>query len=157
MKEHIDRWLVASTSKFIWDRRSTLKLYIEGQDRSGNEEDYVQMRISGPYTNQYSRKDYLMRVELNFLISSIINETDNHKIFRMCGLVEKALEPAIPVYRYGKDTGGVDTGAYIGCLQRIKAGDQEVITNHWGQVSPDVRVLQSTIEAHYQLDVRLEN
>lgn len=154
MKEHINRWIFASCSKFLSDKRGTVKLYIEGQDRSVTEEDYAQLRYSGPFWNQYSPKDYLLRIELNILISCIKDDRDNHKIFRMTGIFEKALESSIPVYKYGTDS-VIDTRAYIGCLERVLNGSEEITTHHWGQVDPSIRILQSTIESHYKIDIRL--
>jgi len=154
IKENVDRWLFASVSKFMYDRRQNITLYMEGQARTVTEEDYVQMRYNGPLWNQYNPVDYLLRVEINLLVCALMDE-DTHKIYKMCGIFENALEESIPTYKYG-DTPGVDDQSFLGCLLRQRSGgNQEIIVTHFGQVSPDVRVMQSTIEAHYLIDLRI--
>ena len=150
-----DRWIFASCSKFIDNRKNNVKLYIEGQDRSSKkEEDYAEMRYNGPFYLQSSPKNYKLNIELNILVNAKKDDSDNHKIYRMCGIFESSLEAYIPVYRYGPDS-VIDTREYLGCLRRILNGHREVITNHYGQVSPDIQVIQSTITAYYEMDLTI--
>jgi hypothetical protein len=150
-----DRWIFASCSTFFDNRKNNYELYIEGQDRSiKKEEDYAELRYSGPYYQQFSPKNFKLKIELNVLINVTKDENDNHKVFRVCGNFESAFESIIPVYKYGRDP-SIDTEEFIGCLQLVRNGDNDIIVTHFGQISPDVRVLQSTIEGHYEIDLSL--
>lgn len=140
-----DRWIFASCATYFDENKGNYELYIEGQDRRvERESDYAEMRYNGPRYLQSGPLDYTVTIELNMLVNAVKDQKDDQKIFRICGFFESLFIAGIPVYMYGDN----DT-QLLGCLQRKSAGDHEIIVTHYGQVSPDVRVLQSTIEATY--------
>lgn len=149
INEHWSRWIFASISKHFNDRKNDLVLYIEGQNvpPSG---DIIDLRTNGPTWTQAGNKIWDGLVTINMLVRAMKDESDTHKIYRMVGKVEFMFQSCIPVLKLGK-TPAVDTEEQIGVLQQV----EDITTTHFGQVTPTVPAIQSTVEGNYR--VTLEN
>jgi hypothetical protein len=147
------RWIIASCSGFFDDRKQNVPFFIEGQERPFQQEaDLAEFRVNGPFYKEETKGKFRITLQVNILIRSIKDE-DNHKIFRLCGIFETAFEQCIPVYKFGNRPED-NSNELLGNLYLIKNGDEDVVTNHFGQVSPEVKVLESTVEGYYRM--RLE-
>jgi len=143
-----NRWIFASISKHFDANRQGITLYIEGQDHLKDPPEYVELRVTGPTYSKLTRNDYRLEIIINLLINVIKSEKDNHRIFRVSGIFEPVFDKLINIYKFGT---GVDDNPLIkiGCLQL----NSEIVVTHYGQLTPDIKLLQSTIEARYKIDL----
>jgi hypothetical protein len=147
------RWIFASVAKHFDESKGDIGLFIEGETRdSANQiNEGAELRMNGPFINNPSGGYWVLDVDLNVLINTLIDEGDSHKSWRMAGVFINAFKFNIPVYRYGDQPD--DDGTFLGCLQlRQDRGDDLVITN-LGEISPDIRMNQMTISAIYKLEI----
>ena len=146
MKEKWPRWIFASCTTFFDAQRQGLVMYIEGQDNRVNEteQDYIEFRMDGPVINQRTRNNYKLTIDLNVLIITYISQRDLHKIYRHTGIVVEMFKTVIPVRRFG------DGNTLIGCLNL----ESEITVAHFGQIQPESRMLQATVEASYGITLR---
>jgi len=151
LREHIDRWIIASLSKHFIANKQTLQLLIESQTVVPNlGADFCELRFNGPQYNRFTKKQHRFDIIVNVLVNVIQQGSDAHKIYRHCGIMEKACTPCIPVYKLGN---GPDDqpSVLFGTLQQLRNGDTLVETTHFGVVSVETKVIQSTVETYYRL------
>lgn len=145
------RWIHASINKQFNDNcHSTVKLYIEGTERNTRAiKNFLELRIDGPKIDEISRNYYRLYVEINILAQALL-DVDIYQLQRLVGLAQ-SLFVDIPVYKYG--TGTEDTEALLGCLQRITSvrGSEFIDATNFGQIAPDNKINQATIETHYEM------
>lgn len=145
------RWLFASVSKHFLDRRGDLAFYIEGQERTvPAPSELLEFRMDGPYETEINKNYWKLFIEVSILIQSTKDGADFHKIHRHCGQVAAAFT-SIPVYKYGD--GVDDDQSMFGCLTLVQdIGKRERIQiNHFGQIAPDVQLMQSSVEGHFEM------
>lgn len=149
INENWARWIFASCTTFFDSKKGNLFLRVDAEEEpTPRPEDYAEMRFNGPfYTEQY-RDYWKLEIHINVLIEIVINQTDDQKIFRTVAIVEKMFDRCIPIYKYG-DSIVDDRTIQLGVLTRIPVGKHDIVTNHFGQITPDMRMLQSTVEGHY--------
>lgn len=152
VSEHWPRWVMASAAKHFDDRKQSLFMYVEGFDRTTEQEsDYIEFRLDGPYINELSQNYYRLDTEINILIVSMVNDQDIYRIHRHCGLVSRIFFDPIMVYKYG--AGADDDGSLLGCMQLVQSLDQRefVRVTHFGKIDPAKPILQSSVEGHFHL------
>ena len=148
-----DRWLFASFSAhFNSGLESDALVYIEGQDRVTNDQkSYYEIRVDGPYITEVGKNRYDLVSEVNILCSANhAVDNDYHRIRRMAGLVA-SLFTEVHIMKYGD--GDDDTGAFLGCAVMIHnpRKHERIQINHFGQIDPNVPLMQATVEGHYKL------
>ncbi len=150
-QEHVPRWIKASVDKWMDANRGSFPLYIEGSDRKTNDKtSFFELRVDGPYRTQYTRSEFSFYVEINIETTTAINEEDSHLQARMFGQAMLMLPTCIAVYKYGD--GSDDDQTYLGDLQRMDdAQDHGTEVSTFGQVDPNLPLIQGTIEAHYRM------
>ena len=159
MNKNWPRWIFASVSDHFKTKMDavSLPLFIEGQHRDIDKslQDYVELRVDGPYITEIARDQWQLYIEVNVLINSIMNDTNNHRIHTSAGLVGAAFEDAIPVYKYGST--GEDDDSFLGCLvlQQDKKRRERIQISHFGQVAPNTKLLQATVEGHFIIDLEV--
>ena len=146
MNENWPRWLFASITKFFDTNKSTLSMYFEGLERNSFQDlpNFVEVRIDGPYFTEVSKGNWKTYVEVNALVQSHISETDFHKIHKDVGKVVTIFDNSIPLYKYGDDS------SLFGCLDLLQSRSERIQVSHFGQIDPDKRLMQATVEGHYQ-------
>ena len=151
MNSNWNRWIFASISKHFVAHKDNLVMYVEGQEKANGSPTYAEVRYTGPAAKQITKTRFRLEVIVNVLLNCV-KDNDNHKIFRMCGTVEKAFEPCIPVYKLGN---GVDDNPneHIGDLYLILNGNRDIETSHFGQPDPAVKIMQSTVEGNYRVEL----
>jgi hypothetical protein len=76
-------------------------------------------------------------------------EADNpYNLMNWAGAFQQAAERAIPIYRYGLESLGVDDGSLVGCLT-IRGRKEGPDLFHFGQVSVDDRVRQAAVDTQH--------
>ena len=150
--ENWPRWIAASIQQhFIDTVDASLPIFIEGQEKTVDEdEDFIELRIDGPNCTQLSKNDHNLYVEVNVLIQSHMNETDFHMIHKDVGKVLVAFTDIL-IYKYGDNPG--DDDSFIVCLRLLQGGKEAVRTAHFGQIDPDKKLIQSTVEGHFEMDI----
>ena len=156
MDKNIPRWIKSSVVKWFSDQFSNndLYFYLEGCDRrTDTKRQYVEFRLDGPYSRELSHNYWEFAIDIDILIVTIRNETDIYEHDRGIGLVCAAFVPGIPVWKYG-DTSDDDPTVQVGCLRVIPKDQGRIVVTNFGQVRNDSRLLQSTVEAYYKLNLR---
>lgn len=146
------RWVFASVSKHIDDRKDGLTLFIEGQHRDTEGlVDFLELRVDGPNFTEVSRGCFHFFVEVNILVQSAMDDSNFHRIHTDVGIAAAALTSSIPVFKYG--TGVDDDQSLLGCLRLIqdKRGREKVQVSHFGQIDPVTKLMQATVEGHYEM------
>jgi hypothetical protein len=147
-----NRWIFASISQHFKTKMdaSSLAMFIEGQHRDTDTlSDYVELRIDGPDWREYSKDYWVGDVEVNILVSSAMSDSNYHTIHTNVGIVAAAFTP-INVFRYGSGGGDDDSG--LGCLKiKVDRLRDAIEVNHFGQIDKHTKIIQSTVEAHYQI------
>ena len=156
MPAHISwaRWSKASVSDHFATKLSPL--FIEGQHRDTDEDtNFFELRMDGPRLLEVSKDYWKLRIEINVLCQSVMNETDYHVIDDMVGLAQSAFVNAIHVYRYGNRVG--DDNSFVGCyiLQQDRRKIDYTETHVLGQIDIRTKLLQSMVEAHYVMDLQV--
>lgn len=145
------RWIFASVSKHFDTNKNGIDLYIEGQHRNATQvKDSLELRVDGPYYTEESHNYWRIYIEVSLLVQSMQDDKDFHRTHRICGQVAAAFT-TIPIFKFG-DGPSDNANVQIGCLEVITGGSRERIqTNHFGLLAPDVKLMQSTVEAHYEV------
>lgn len=127
-------------------------MYVEGQDRATSElAEYIELRVDGPYIKEQSKNLYRVDLECNVLCCAKRDEVDNHKIHRITGKVASIFTSNIPVFKFGNGPDD-NSSTLVGCLVRRDDKKEGIITSHFGQIDPDVNLMQATVEAHYRME-----
>lgn len=147
-----DRWIFASLADYF-TKNVPVQWYVEGEHRTKVvNKDYLELRIDGPYYTEESYNYWYLYLEVSVLVQAVQDDKDSQKIRRLCGQVASAFT-SVPVYKYGK--GILDDSTLLGCLTLIQdTGKRERIqTNHFGLLAPDLKLMQSTVEGHYSINL----
>lgn len=157
MDVNLPRWLMASVRNHFYDRRGGVYLHFEGtgsrntKDDAGNEIiQWAELRVDGPYQQIYTLRDTAYILEVNLLIMAGVNDVETNAIDRLMGLFGAAFTNCISVFKYGD--GPDDDQSQIGHLKLIPSKTGEVQFTRFGQVGPDTRFLQASIEGHYKMN-----
>ena len=147
------RWIFASICKHFNDNKGEYALLVEGQDQLPETlTERAELRVNGPFFNELYWNTYNAEVDINVVLNVTFSETDLYRQQTVVGFFAQAFTRCIPVYKYGNDANGADDGSYLGYLvQKNFRGDDVTITNY-GQVSIDIRLTQSTIDAIYRIE-----
>jgi hypothetical protein len=149
------RWIQASCIKYFDSQRCNIPMYIEGQDRNTSIlQDYIEFRLDGPTIQEQSKDTWELIIEINILVVSYIDANDMYKQLRLVGTIAHAFRASIPVYEFGNNV-EPDPPELLGCLTLIEQGGSKIIISNFGLINPDLRMLHSTVEAHYRLQLDL--
>lgn len=145
------RWLILSLAKHFKTKTSPTFFFVEGENqKTAQEENYIEFRLNGPnirLMNGYYKFD----VVVNILVVAKQNKNTILPIHDSVGLVASAFEKAIPLYKLGPDTGGVDNSDLWGCLLLTEKEKKGVEVSHIGQISPDLPEMQAIVQGFYQM------
>jgi hypothetical protein len=145
------RWIFASTSKYfqgIADAYPVI-MHIEGVERlSSDESKWIEFRIDGPLTTEYSHNFFQLEVVINILWSVHMSSQDFHETQKLSGALVTAMTN-ICVYKYGD--GLEDDSTLLGVLTLRQDKYSPVRANNFGQVRADTHLVQGTVEASYRM------
>jgi len=146
------RWIKSSVVKHFQDYVGGVQLLIEGQPKvklAQNER--FELRMEGPYISEESHNFFFLYIEINILISCIIDK-DLYRIDTLAGMAASGFMN-VDVYREGN--GADDTGTLLGCLHLMQhSGSSEKVTQkNYGQQEHDVPMQQSSVEGHFTMTI----
>ena len=147
-----DRWIFSSMTKYFEaEFGSTYDTFIEGTHRGlpdGTE--LIEFRLDGPMRRQVSHGYHILLVEINLLLRSFMDDDDFHKMRQLSGDAATWLGQNFCIYRYGDGIDDDDT--LLGTLQlRNRKPLENVRINQFGQIEPQYRIEQATVEASFQI------
>lgn len=144
------RWIKSSIVQHFRTNITGVDLYIEGMERPNEAPvDLVEVRMDGPEFKELSHEYFRVYVEINLLLQVTINDEDIYHEEDIIGEVCNAFTKNITIRKKGQDS--EDDDSVIGCLDLMTRGDDGVKVNRFGQIEPNTRLLQSTIEGHYEM------
>ena len=157
MLEHVPRWIFASICKHFDDCKGDLALFIEGQYRNSGAppKDFIELRVDGPYITELNKNYYKLTLDVNILVQSQMDDTNYHRIHDDVGKVASMFKN-INLYKFG--TALTDTQEHFGCLNLLQDTQRRdrIQINHFGQIDPKVRLMQASIEGHYETHLQGE-
>ena len=116
--------------------------------------DWCELRIDGPWIRDVSQGVIKVTTEINVLVGTVINDR---------GIYQESINhtkvmPAFTdfdVYKYGPSDDVENDGT---CLARLRLKPlidtrERVEIARFGQLNPAVRLLQSTIEGHFEMTI----
>jgi len=149
---NLAQWIFLSAAEYFREQfaAESFTYFVEGEPRATDKvKDVVEFRLDGPSSEEVSRNFWFHNIEVNILISAVKDE-DLARIHRISGIVQHAFNTEIPVFRYGKQPG--DDEGLIGCLQlRKDFRERAIVLSHFGQLEPNLNILQATVEGHFRL------
>jgi len=146
--ENWPRWVFASISQYFYDNRQGIEFLVEGQVHNKTEfKDTMELRIDGPYATEISKDYWKLYSEVNVLLTSKM-DLDLYRIHRNTGIVAAIFTP-LQIFKYG--TGPGDDQSLLGCMTLLQEYRNTIQISHFGQIEPNVELLQATVEGHYNL------
>lgn len=146
------KWITASiVAHFNTLLSPSMKVYFENEKRDTREEKYVaEIRVDGPLFGEISKGVHHIYCEVNLLIQCIEDYTYMYKQQELLGLAQSAFTN-IQVRKYGNKTG--DDESLVFCLSLIEKSrkSDRIVTSNFGEVEPNTKMLQATVEGHYEL------
>ncbi len=147
VRMHWPRWAFASITKHFNDAAVLfdIPMFIEGTHRfTKSDKKYIEIRIDGPNIVEVSKNYFRFDIHINVLWAFNQDNEDFHEPQRIIGMLAVAMDD-ICVYRYGSAV--FDDSSVLGTLQ-LKQG---AISNNFGQVRSDVKLIQGTVEGTYRM------
>jgi len=147
-----DRWTFASISKHFDDRKQGIPLHIEGVERdTKDDKSWFELRVDGPDPDEMSKDYWRIFCEINLLVSTKFNDTNFHTHHRNVGIASAIFKKSILTYKYAMDgvTDSESDESFWVCLKLINKRDG-VKVRHFGVIEQDIRMVQSTVEGHYE-------
>lgn len=146
------RWVHASINKHFTINRGPLPLYLEGDERTKQDNaEFYELRIDGPFILQPQKDYYILDVEINVLVQSHMDTKRLYTIQEGVGQIVKAFTNAICVYKLGDYL--FDDQTYVGALKLKTDIKERVDINYFGIIKEDTRLTQATVEGHYQMEI----
>jgi hypothetical protein len=129
-------------------------MFTEGTIRdTREEEDFIELRVDGPVMTENTKGSWKLYYEINILIQSTMNDTDFHREQRNIGIVVDAFIDIL-VEKLGDSS--VDDDSTLGCLKLLQddRSKKHIVVSHFGQLAPDIRLTQATVEGHYEMTLK---
>lgn len=154
--EHWGRWIFATMSGDSKTQFEALgyEHFIEGTHRGlPSETELVEFRMDGPWLWQPSKGYFELRVEINLLLRSYMDDDDFHKMRKLMGATQAWLAQNHCIYRYGD--GPDDDDSLLGKLElRNRSKSEPVQVNYFGQIDPKYRIEEATVEATFVMTLK---
>lgn len=135
----------------IWT--SSIGIFIEGtSSRDLSKSEYIEIRVDGPYVDERTKDDFMLKLEVNLLIQTIINPQKNiYRHAEMEGVCVSAMI-TIPIYKLGSEA--ADDQSQIGCLDlNTDEPRDHIMVHNFGQIETDIKLQQATVEGHYKIEL----
>lgn len=116
-----------------------IKLEDEQEKAKGNAQDWVELRVDGPY---YSPQpgEYGLLVEINLLLCTLRNDQNIYRHRNIRGCFENVCSRSICIYKYG------DGDSLLGTMRLGR-----VVASYLGEVAESI--VQSVVEVHGQIEL----
>lgn len=150
--KHWERWCKISIAKYFDSKKQSTYLFVEGFERQTEGlREYFELRMDGPNIRQLAKEQWRLYFEVNVLITVQQTNTNAWRPTELTGIIQEAFAQNILVKRYG--TGPDDDQGLLGCLTLVipRAGGEKVQTSDFGMINPAQRIMQATVEGHYEI------
>lgn len=118
--------------------------------------DRVEIRITGPFTQELSKGSFRIWVDANVLLTSRYDGSakNAYDILKFAGLFHEAMDSPIPVWNYGPEPGDYldsdpNTQVFIGCLLPRPGTNDSIRVFNFGQTDKVDKLKQSAVDARY--------
>lgn len=128
--------------------------FVEGSTRrTKDEHNYCEIRIDGPFLNEVSKGYWCVDITIDILVDSNKDSVDLVIHERNVGIILAGFNVPISIMKYGN---GEDDfpDILLGCLVPTPPPGGDIITTNFGQVEADTRIMQSTVEQTYHMNLR---
>ena len=104
--------------------------------------------MDGPNITEISKNYFQVDIEINMLWSFIQDYENFHEPQRITGILMAAMTN-ICIYRYGNSV--ADNDELLGTLSLLQDKKNPIRVNNFGQVRPDVKLMQGTVEGTFRM------
>jgi hypothetical protein len=144
------RWIIASAVKHFQSAATVfgIPMQIEGQTVVNvPTSEHIEFRMAGPHVREVSKDNWRIDCVINILYSAFLGN-DIYRAQRIAGMIADAMTD-ICVYRYGD--GADDDNTLLGTLTLLQDPIHPIRTNPFGQIAPDVKITQGTVEGSFRM------
>lgn len=148
------RWIRASAATYFQEvLGDEIRVHHEGTiPQNHAAEDYVEFRMNGPDAREISNRLFQLRIGINLLCVSRLNESAVYRLDATVGKVQEAFK-SFGIYKYGDLAG--DDESYVGCFTLdSRFHSDRLRTQQMGRIETDVAQLQATVEGHFTTELR---
>ena len=113
----------------------------------------LEIRINGPSIQEQSNNYYHFLVDVNILIFSHMDGTQD-SVYRgtsMTGVMAQRASEPISVFKYGSQPG--DDQSLVGCLTLINGSREAIKVFHFGEINAEDRLRQFGVDCSLQMDI----
>ncbi len=150
------KWIQASVARYfkaVANSNGYVSLVEELEERTTEfmeSPQRLEIRMNGPFVRNASANYYLLDVDVNILIFSHMDSTEDNVYdgIDIAGVMAQAASEPIPVYQLGNLEG--DDGSQLGCLTLSRDG---VKVFHFGELTRQDRLRQFSVDAGYKLEI----
>jgi hypothetical protein len=144
------RWIKLSVVQaFRTAIGNDLSIFVEGTVERVSNQNFCELRFDGPFYDEVSKGYWNIDITIDVLVCTYLDPKDAVVHERNVGSVLAGFNTNIPVMQYG--TGPDDNPSIqLGCL-RVTG---KVVTTPFGQVKPDTRLMQSTVEQTFRMNLK---
>lgn len=144
------RWIYASVVKHAEANRAGIPLWKQGQGRNTSTAvSYFELRISDFNKVKFDAgsNKYFFTVNINVSTNQDGDGVDLYTNKTNIGIANNILDLPISIHKYGSEAG--DDESLVGCSSLV----DNIETNDYGILIPGTSLLQSTVEAVYEITV----
>jgi hypothetical protein len=117
--------------------------------------DRVEIRITGPFTQEISAGYHRVLLDANVLLTSRYDgqAKNAYTILKLAGAFHAAMDGPIPVWNYGNEPGDYTadpaTQVFLGCLTPRAGRNDAVSVHNFGQTDLTDKLKQTAVDARY--------
>lgn len=153
MNEFWNVWINSSVEKHFKTNITRIPLFREGEIIDLNK-NRAELRIDGPQIEKINSNLYRAYIEVNIIITINMESSYITELDLVNGHVAAAFTDCISCYKIGHPSFDQTLfGHLTEAKGRISRG---TYVSNFGQVDPNLRVLQSTVEGHYEMEIKTE-
>jgi hypothetical protein len=150
-REHWPRWTKIAFFRAIDAVKGPYKVYLEGDERTTRlDTNFSEVRLDGPDIYQPAAGCFVLSCILNVLMNCKEDSNDLYSPDRITGQFSNGFTDCISVHRRGN--GPDDDQSFVG--QYILKST--ITQNQFGLVDENLRVIQTTLEATYEMSLNEE-
>ncbi len=156
------RWMFASVASALKTvaTEASIPVLVEHLDERSETymkaTDRVEIRITGPFTQELSKGYFRVWLDVNVLLTSRFDgaKKNAYTILKNAGLFHEAMDMPIPVWNYGNEDGDYvedeeETQIFLGCLTPRPGNNDAVRVFNFGQIDKTDKIKQSVVDARY--------
>lgn len=147
LKIDLPKWIFASSAKHFEDNISGITTFVEGTERDlSGKTDWIEIRIDGPNIREVSNDVLIVESEINLLVATHMAVDAPFKHVINIGKAAEAFTD-FQIYKYGDDKSALE----VFRLQPLEDLKEKIAITNMGQIDPNLKLLQATIEGHFRM------